>query len=229
MHRFVWDLHETPPQSSGYGYPISAVPHDTPREPLGPAVLPGRYTVRLTAGGKTLTAPLSVVMDPRVMTPAAGLRQQHEMATRLAAMMNASFDAQAELRALDHQLEMLSKQASGSVVDAVGALRKKVAGLAGGGRGGFLAPPSPEATLSRVAGEIGGLYGQVGSSDAAPTATQTAAFATVEKDHAAVMARWKAIKSTDLPALNRQLSGAGLSVIKPKAEPEPASESEDEE
>ena len=55
MHRFVWDLHETPPQSSEYGYPISAIPHDTPREPLGPAVLPGRYTVRLTAGGKTLT------------------------------------------------------------------------------------------------------------------------------------------------------------------------------
>jgi hypothetical protein len=228
MHRFVWDLHETPPQSSEYGYPISAVPHDTPREPLGPGVLPGRYSVRLTAGGKTLAAPLSVVMDPRVMTPAAGLREQHEVATRLAAMMNESFDAQSEVRSLDHQLDALSKQASGSVADAVGALRKKVSGLAGS-RGGFSAPPSPEATLSRVAGEIGGLYGQVGGSDAAPTASQTAALAAVEKDHAAVMARWKAIKSTDLPALNRQLSGAGLTVIKLKAEPEPASESENEE
>jgi photosystem II stability/assembly factor-like uncharacterized protein len=228
MHRWVWDLHETPPQSSGYGYPISAIPHDTPREPLGPSVLPGRYTVRLTAGGKTLTAPLSVVMDPHVMTPAAGLRQQHEMATRLAAMMNASFDAQAELHVLDHQLETLSKQASGPVADAVGALRKKVAGLTGGG-GRFFGPPSSEATLSRVAGEIGGLYGGIGSSDAAPTATQIAALAAVEKDNAAVMTRWKAIKSTDLPALNSQLSGAGLAVIKLKAEPEPASESENEE
>jgi hypothetical protein len=167
-------------------------------------------------------------MDPRVMTPAAGLREQHEVATRLAAMMNESFDAQSEVRSLDHQLDALSKQASGSVADAVGALRKKVSGLAGS-RGGFSAPPSPEATLSRVAGEIGGLYGQVGGSDAAPTASQTAALAAVEKDHAAVMARWKAIKSTDLPALNRQLSGAGLAVIKLKAEPEPASESENEE
>jgi hypothetical protein len=69
----------------------------------------------------------------------------------------------------------------------------------------------------------------VGSCDAAPTATQTAALAAVEKDDAEVMARWKAIKSTDLPALNRQLSGAGLAVIKLKAEPEPASESENEE
>jgi photosystem II stability/assembly factor-like uncharacterized protein len=228
MHRFVWDLHETPPQSSAYGYPISAVPHDTPSEPLGPSVLPGRYTVRLTAGGKTLTAPLSVVMDPRVLTPAAGLRQQHEIATHLAAMMDESFDTQAEVRGLEHQLETLSKQASGPVADALGALRKKLSGLAGS-RGGFFAPPSPEATLSRVAGEIGGLYGSVGSSDAAPTATQVAALAAVEKDEAAVMARWKALKSADLPALNRQLSGAGLSVIKLKAALEPASESEEEE
>ena len=228
MHRWVWDLHETPPQSSEYGYPISAIPHDTPREPLGPVVLPGRYTIRLTAGGKTLTFALTVVMDPRVTTPAAALRQQHEVATHLAAMMNESFDAQSEVRALDHQLEALSKQASGSVADAVGALRKKVSGLEGS-RGGLFAPPSPEATLSRVAGQIGQLYGQVGGSDAAPTATQTAALASVEKDDAAVLARWKAIKSSDLPALNRQLSGAGLAVIKLKAEPEPASESEDEE
>ncbi len=167
-------------------------------------------------------------MDPRVTTPAAVLRQQHEVATHLAAMMNESFDAQSELRALDHQLDALSKQVSGSVADAVGVLRKKVSGLLGS-RGTFSALPSSEATLSRVAGEMGQLYGQVGGSDAAPTASQTAALAAVEKDHAAVLARWKAIKSSDLPALNRQLSGAGLAVIKLKAEPEPASESEDEE
>jgi len=228
MHRWIWDLRETPPKSSAYNYPISAVPHDTPREPGGPSVLPGEYTIRLTAGGKTLTAPLTVMMDPRVTTPIAGLRQQHEMAIRLAAMMNESFDAQAELRGLDQQLETLSKQASGSVADPVGALRKKVSALAGS-RGGFFAPPSPEVTLSRVAGEMGQLYGQVGSSDAAPTAAQTAALAAIEKDDAVVMARWKAIESTDLPALNRQLSGAGLAVIKLRAEPEPSSESEDEE
>ena len=53
--------------------------------------------------------------------------------------------------------------------------------------------------------------------------------ALAEKDDAAVMARWKVVKSTDIPALNRQLSGAGLTVIKLKAEAEPASESQDEE
>ena len=228
MHRFVWDLHETPPQASEYGYPISAVPRDTPREPLGPSALPGLYTVRLTAEGKTLTAPLNVAMDPRVLTPAAGLRQQHEIESRLVSMIDESFEARAELGGLEHQLETLSKQASGSVADAVGAFRKKLSALAGS-RGGFFAPPSPEVTLSRVAGEIGGLYGQVGRADVAPTATQMAAFADAEKDYAVVMGRWKAIKSTDLPALNRQLSGGGLPELKLKAEPAPATESENEE
>ena len=228
MHRFVWDLQETPPQASEYGYPISAVPRDTPREPLGPSALPGLYTVRLTAEGKTLTAPLNVVMDPRVLTPAAGLRQQHEIESRLVSMIDESFEARAELGGLEHQLETLSKQASGSVADAVGAFRKKLSALAGS-RGGFFAPPSPEVTLSRVAGEIGGLYGQVGRADVAPTATQMAAFADAEKDYAVVMGRWKAIKSTDLPALNRQLSGGGLPELKLKAEPAPATESENEE
>jgi photosystem II stability/assembly factor-like uncharacterized protein len=228
MHRFVWDLHETPPQASEYGYPISAVPRDTPREPLGPSALPGLYTVRLTAEGKTLTAPLNVVMDPRVLTPAAGLRQQHEIESRLVSMIDESFEARAELGGLEHQLETLSKQASGSVADAVGAFRKKLSALAGS-RGGFFAPPSPEVTLSRVAGEIGGLYGQVGRADVAPTATQMAAFADAEKDYAVVMGRWKAIKSTDLPALNRQLSGGGLPELKLTPEPAAATESENEE
>jgi photosystem II stability/assembly factor-like uncharacterized protein len=228
MHRFVWDLHETPPQSSEYGYPISGVPYDTPREPSGPLVLPGRYTVRLVAQGKTLTAPLDVLLDPRVLTPPAGLQRQHQVESHLAAMMNEVFKARAESNSLDHQLGTLTNQAQGSVADSAGALRAKVLALLGS-RPRRFAPDSSGATLSRVAGAAGGLYGQVGGADVAPTATQMAALAAVEKDYDEVLKRWRAIKSTDLPALNRQLGASGLAVIELQAEPEPASESEDEE
>jgi hypothetical protein len=80
-----------------------------------------------------------------------------------------------------------------------------------------------------VTGDLGEVYGAIGSADTAPTALQTAALATVEKENADVMARWQAIKSTDLPALNRQLSGAGIEVIELKPDLEPAAESENEE
>jgi len=115
----------------------------------------------------------------------------------------------------------------------VSALRTKLAALTGRQlepHGPFsLEVDPPEATLSHLAGGIGRLYSQVGRADVAPTVSQTAALAALEKDYALVMGRWKAIQSVDLPALNRQLSGGGLPEIKLTAEPAPASESEDEE
>ena len=228
MHRFLWDLHEAPPETSQFGYPISAVPHDTPREPHGPSVLPRRYTVRLTAGGKSLTAPLNVLMDPRVKTPLAGLQQQHEVESRLVTLMNACFESQAEARGLDHQLEALAKQASGPVAAEVASLRKKIADLAASPDEAD-ASAAPKITLSYVGGELGELYGLVDSADAAPTARQTTALAAVEEDYASIMARWMAITSTGLPALNQHLGSAGLTIIVLKAEPEPESESENAE
>jgi photosystem II stability/assembly factor-like uncharacterized protein len=65
MHRFVWDLRLAPPASTRRNYPISAIYHDTPAEPLGAWVAPGDYTVRLTVDGKTFTQPMTVKADPR--------------------------------------------------------------------------------------------------------------------------------------------------------------------
>src|SRR5262249_15679507 len=36
MHRWVWDLRYATPNSTQHEYPISAVPHKTPRNPRGP-------------------------------------------------------------------------------------------------------------------------------------------------------------------------------------------------
>ncbi|MGB8593701.1 MAG: hypothetical protein WCD40_20145, partial [Candidatus Acidiferrales bacterium] len=73
MHRWVWDLHYTTPLSLRKDYPIAAIPHDTPRVPLGPRALPGLYTVKLTVDGQSYTASLTVKMDPRVNTARASL------------------------------------------------------------------------------------------------------------------------------------------------------------
>src|SRR5262249_37420386 len=63
MQRFVWDLHYPAPAGTRRSYPISAIYRDTPSEPLGPAVLPGTYTVRLTVAGRGYEQPLTVRMD----------------------------------------------------------------------------------------------------------------------------------------------------------------------
>jgi photosystem II stability/assembly factor-like uncharacterized protein len=64
-HRFIWDLRGPPPAAPRPTLPISAIWHDTPVGPLGAAVAPGDYTVRLAADGRVLTQKLSVRPDPR--------------------------------------------------------------------------------------------------------------------------------------------------------------------
>jgi photosystem II stability/assembly factor-like uncharacterized protein len=58
MHRFVWDLRYAPPRNDG------SEGDDLGRSPRGPRVVPGKYQVKLTAGGKALTRSLLVSLDP---------------------------------------------------------------------------------------------------------------------------------------------------------------------
>jgi hypothetical protein len=93
MHRFLWDLRYPPPNAVQRDFPISAVEGDTPLEPLGVLALPGAYTVTLSAGGRTYTQPLMLKMDPRATITPLGLTQQFTLATKIAGMMNRTFDA----------------------------------------------------------------------------------------------------------------------------------------
>jgi hypothetical protein len=106
MHRFVWDLRYTPPRAAP-AFSIAATPGNTARGPFGVWAPPGGYTVRLTAGGQTLTAPLRVRMDPRVKTPPSALDQQFTLSMRIVPVLNRLFVAGAadeRARALHAQL-----------------------------------------------------------------------------------------------------------------------------
>src|SRR5437762_372387 len=82
LHRFVWDLHVTPPPGPK-AYPIAATPRNTAPEPKGPWVPPGTYTVKLTVGGKAYTQPLVVRIDPRIRVAPIALQQQFTLSKRL--------------------------------------------------------------------------------------------------------------------------------------------------
>jgi photosystem II stability/assembly factor-like uncharacterized protein len=87
MHRFVWDLRFSPPLTKQHEYPMTAIPGDTPREPLGPLVLPGTYTVKLTVDGKALTRSLTVKLDPRVRMSPTDLTSQLGLQRRIIAAL----------------------------------------------------------------------------------------------------------------------------------------------
>jgi photosystem II stability/assembly factor-like uncharacterized protein len=204
MHRWVWDLHYPAPTSTRHDYPIAAIPRDTPRFPLGPTVLPGTYSVRLTADGKTSTAALTIKMDPRIKISEASLQKKFLTETRMASIMTESAQALLQGGSIRAQLEKVSAEANASTKEAVEAFEKKLSALLGA-PGGFFAPPSQDVTLSRVNGQASTLYAQVWPSDAEPTATQMESLTMIERDSTDVLKRWSDFKRSDLPALNRLL------------------------
>jgi photosystem II stability/assembly factor-like uncharacterized protein len=213
MHRWVWDLHYPTPDSTRHDYPISAIPGDTPRYPLGPTALPGSYTARLTANGKTYTAPFVVKVDPRVKISAVSLEKKFQFEFRLASLLSETSQAVLQAGSIREPLQKLSQQATGPIHDSVQAFQNKLAAVLGASAG-FFAQPSGEVTLTRVNGQVAVLYGQVWQVDAEPTASQSEAIAATEHDALEAIKRWDALKTTDLPALNRALSEANLPAVR---------------
>jgi photosystem II stability/assembly factor-like uncharacterized protein len=148
-HRFVWDLRGPRPKAETYDYSIAAIwGEDTPIEPEGPLVVPGTYTVRLTAGGKTLTKPLTVEADPRISASREDLVRQYDLAVRTAAEMDRVAAALQEVRA---------RRKSATTANAKDL-------------------EANEKALVRMSARLSGLFSAIESGDSAPTRQAVAEF-----------------------------------------------------
>jgi len=94
------DLHYPPPPARCRTTTRSPRSMRTRGASARPRRLAGAYEVRLSAGGRALTQPLTIRMDPRVRVTPAALAQQFAAASRLAAAMGRSYDALQAMRAL---------------------------------------------------------------------------------------------------------------------------------
>ena len=216
MHRWVWDLRLRPPDALAHNYPSSAIYHDTPRYPLGPWVMPGVYTVKLTVDGKTYTQLLTVKMDPRNKTGVTGLMEQSTLATKLWSAMNEDYAAIEQIRKVRDQLRQ-RRENGAAVANGIADLDQKLAaieGAGGGGRGGR-GGGEGGGNLSRLNGELSQIFEIVAESDRAPTTQATAAASELRKSLDAELAKWNAVKTKDVPALNASLKSAGLAAIEP--------------
>jgi photosystem II stability/assembly factor-like uncharacterized protein len=220
-HRFVWDLHHPPPAGGRRSYPISAIYRDTPAAPRGPVVLPGEYTVRLTAGGRSVAQPLMVKMDPRVKTPHAVLVQQYTLSMQCYEGMRQVHETAQQIRKLRDQVKELRQRAlPGPVDEALAACDSKAAeiiGTGGGGRRGGGArrnegPAKP--SLTRMMGEQQTLLENLQQADAPPTTQLVAACAQANQTLGGVLTAWRNLKDLDVNALNEKLRAANLTLIR---------------
>ncbi|MEO6236823.1 MAG: glycoside hydrolase [Vicinamibacterales bacterium] len=232
MHRFMWDVHYQPLPGGGGGrggLPIAAVPFNTVPAPGTPWAPPGQYTVKLTANGRTLSQPLTVTQDPRVKTPALVMQQVYTLSTAAYREAERAFAAAGQAQRLRERLAEVQSAASAKtdLASALTAFDKKIEEIAGaavgGGRGGrgsggfgSGAAPAGAPTLWAAAAGLGAVMNVLQSADVQPTAVQLKALASARAAGTAAMARWTAIKTVDLPAVNVRLKAAGLPPIEIK-------------
>nr|MDQ2860335.1 hypothetical protein [Pseudomonadota bacterium] len=124
QHRFVWDLHYSPPAALA----------DDPRE-SGVWAPPGRYTVTLAVDGRTYRAPLDIAADPRVSATSAAYARQFALARTIEAERVRARVALTPLKADP------ARKADAEALSAISERLDKLAAAVGGADGA----PSPDA------------------------------------------------------------------------------------
>jgi ABC-type phosphate transport system auxiliary subunit len=215
MQRFVWDLHYLAPLALHYDFPISAIYKDTPFVPQGPLAMPDQYLVRLTVNGRSFEQPLVVNIDPRVKTPAEGLRQQFELSMQAYQGMNETKQILDQLQRLRAQIKARNTpEIQKPVADSLSSLDRKLAALEGvGGRGPNGGAANGEMNLVRLNGAFGGLLDVFQDADAAPTTQAVAAISDMQKSLAALRQQWNDLADKELKSVNDQLSSSQLPAI----------------
>jgi photosystem II stability/assembly factor-like uncharacterized protein len=142
MHRVTWDLRYADPPTLNFGYSGTlltyreytlnwhALPGQTYRSTLvGPLVLPGRYSARLTVDGKSYTQPVDVIPDPRVDTSPAALVAQFLLQQRMVAGIAVTFDAFNYIQKVRDALRGKTDSASRTLDGALDVLQNGPAGV----------------------------------------------------------------------------------------------------
>jgi hypothetical protein len=211
MHRFVWDLHYALPDGVQRSYFFSA----------GPLTLPGSYSVKLTANGKTTTQPLTIKMDPRSKATPEALQRQFALASQLSETLGHVSEALRNAKSLRQQITEREKDAAGKpeLSTALDTLNQKMEVAVEPDADddfeifGLALPEKEHEPLPRVQSALLGLLIIEQSADTAPTADLAAS---AEKWNAASndsLARWKNVLSQDLAAVNSRLQKANLKAL----------------
>src|SRR5215471_5171969 len=201
LNRYVWDLR----------YEGSS---RVPRSPLwagntdGPIAVPGTYQVRLTAQGKSYTAPLEIKSDPRIKASQQDLEKQFDLLLKIRDRLSETHDTINQIRDIRGQITALNKRLEGqpqvkTVATAGRQLDKKMIEVeevlvqtkAKSGQDVLNYP-------IRLNNYLAALAGVVASAEGAPTQASYDVYDMLSKQLDEQLGKWKQVLGTDVPAYN---------------------------
>jgi hypothetical protein len=180
---------------------------------FGPQVQEGTYTVKVTKGKETYSAPIKLVPDPRTKSTAADRALQHKTVTQLydmLAQLTYVVDSTNDLR---EQARARAASASDSAVkDQLNSLVQKLeefrSTLVSVKEGGMI---TGEKKLRERLGE---LYGGINGYSGRPTQSQIDSTAVFQKKLDEASQQFQSITGSSLPALNTALQGKSMEPLK---------------
>lgn len=236
LNRITWDLRYDGPKQ----VELRTTPPDNPRiwdEPRfkdkttrpishwgiqapqrsGPLVLPGTYSVRVSAGGQTASRPLTVLRDPWIPTTDADLAASHAIQLRIRDAITAAAGTVNRIEGLRKQIEDQLGSAADGTGDALRELDRKLLDIElrlvsrtelHSDDKWFVEPYRVYLNLVWLAGEVGTGAGDVaGGAEFRPTDAELATLAEQEKELATAQAMFDELLRTTLPAFNRAMAG----------------------
>jgi len=205
VNRATWSMHlrapKVPPAASAlFGAAV------------GPRIVPGTYTVKMTKGDKVYNTQLKVALDPRATYSVEDRTAQFDLAMRLGQMLNHMSWAVDDVIGVRDQANTLATKASGplqaqlqKLAEGADKIRTKIVATKEGG-----AITGEE----RLREYLGTLYGDVNGYEGRPTDSQVARADVMQRQLEDVIKEFATLTSQQLPAINRQLQSKKLGEIK---------------
>lgn len=212
MKRYVWNLRFDDPIRVPGAFYSGVGPH-------GPLVLPGQYQLKLTANGRTQSATLEVLADPRVKVLAEDLAKQFDLSHRVYQSISRMHEAINQTRDLKSQLQSLRKRfeddpklkplvaASGDLEKKLSLVEEKLIQVNMKGSEANLAFPG------MLNEQFDTFASSVEAADAAPTQQQYNVYAMLDAGLADQLKRLDGIISTDLAAFEETAKRYNIPIL----------------
>jgi photosystem II stability/assembly factor-like uncharacterized protein len=215
IQRAVWDLRGEGARKIKNSKLDSGSPED------GPFVLPGTYTLRLTAGGQAATTTVRVRPDPRTTASEADLAAQHDFVAAVRDDVSRLTDIVRELQAVRAQLvarrallasdggQAKLAEASDGLVARIDALEAKLHNPKAEIVYDVLAQPGGARLYSRLSP----LMSWAGEAEGPPTQGMRDVHAAMRQELDGYASEATRLLDTDLAALNRLAAEQGLGYV----------------
>ena len=238
MNRTQWDVRYDPPRTVAMRTVAPDNPHifDEPRfrnrptrpvthwgiqgaQTAGPMALPGKYTVRLSVNGVTVSQPLEILKDPESKTSDAALVASTQTQIRIRDAMNATADMVNRLEVMRKQIADQAKAnlEKPDALKALADLDKRMVNVEltmlsrsdmNSDDKYYVEPFSLYMALIWLNGTVGNGAGDVaGGSDYAPTEASLEWLGGLEKDLTTAKGEYKELIDSDLAAFNKTWEG----------------------